>query len=513
MIIDKELYKKIAKEVIDYSKDEVSKEELESFQSHIENKLKDFKPTLMFYGTYNSGKSTLINAIFGKEELAKTGDSPETSKIYEYEYNGYTIYDTPGINAPIEHERVTNEHLKKCEIILFVVSNNGSFEEEYIYKRISEIVKLNKPLLIVLNNKINLPLDSKELRREIDKINKNLSTIGDREGIKKIEDKVSLVVVDAKTALEGKIENEQELIDESNILQLEDYITDILKESGSKEVINSLNIYIENFINRVIDKLDRKIDNPELKKVEELLTFLENYRENSKRELESIVNRNINSFKAGIRDRILNESSKDDIKRYIESFVNGLTTQIEQKVEDISRELSGRIEQFAIDFNNIKVSYDESIISSINVGDSLEESIDSMDNLIKETLSMLQSDKIEELLKIILPTTISGILSKAIGVIGVLYGIWSDFDSHEKQIEEKRRKALNAKNSADEIARELEREFLKIINDIVNSVFNNLIDEYRKIAKELNSDNSKFIELKNGLLNLVVKPSALAVGI
>ncbi len=123
----------------------VSDRELYSFREHIEHKLKFFEPTLMIYGTYNSGKSTLLNALFGIEEMAKTGDSPETDRVHEYNYNGYTIYDTPGINAPIEHEEVTNKHLKKCEVILFVLSNDGSFEEEYIYKKVIEIVKHNKP--------------------------------------------------------------------------------------------------------------------------------------------------------------------------------------------------------------------------------------------------------------------------------------------------------------------------------------------------------------------------------
>ena len=30
--------------------------------------------------------------------MQKQGDAPETKDVHEYEYNGYTIYDTPGLN-------------------------------------------------------------------------------------------------------------------------------------------------------------------------------------------------------------------------------------------------------------------------------------------------------------------------------------------------------------------------------------------------------------------------------
>jgi len=64
-MIDKNDYKKIVQDVIRYSKEQVSDNELKKFQIDIEDKLESFEPTLMMYGTYNAGKSTLLNALFG----------------------------------------------------------------------------------------------------------------------------------------------------------------------------------------------------------------------------------------------------------------------------------------------------------------------------------------------------------------------------------------------------------------------------------------------------------------
>ncbi|MBD5167113.1 MAG: hypothetical protein HDT12_04975, partial [Helicobacter sp.] len=94
-------------------------EQLRKACTDVDQKLQDCRPTMMLYGIYNTGKSTLLNAIFG-EELAGVSDKPETSKIARYDFKGNIIYDTPGLNAPIEHEKVTMEHYKTCDMILFV---------------------------------------------------------------------------------------------------------------------------------------------------------------------------------------------------------------------------------------------------------------------------------------------------------------------------------------------------------------------------------------------------------
>ena len=64
-------------------------------------------PSLMFYGIYNAGKSSVLNAIFG-EEVASVNDIPETHSVTKHDWRNYTLVDTPGLNAPVEgDEEVT----------------------------------------------------------------------------------------------------------------------------------------------------------------------------------------------------------------------------------------------------------------------------------------------------------------------------------------------------------------------------------------------------------------------
>lgn len=509
MIVDKNEYKEIVENIIQYSKGMASDNALKKLQTHIQAKLENFEPTLMVYGTYNAGKSTLLNALFGIEEMARTGDSPETAEVHEYKYNGYTIYDTPGINAPIEHEEVTTEHLKKCEIVLFVLSNDGSLEEEYVYKKISDIVKLNKPLLIVLNNKKNSDPESKETIQEIDKVNINLSKIGDRVGIENIENKISLVMVDALTALEGKIEQEQELIDESNILQLEKSINKLLSAAGSSDVMNALNIYIKDFINNVISQIDIKIDNPELQKTEELLTFLEKFKNKSEIEFKNIIHKKMNILESGLRERLLGGSNEEEIHQYLEDSLDGLVSQIETKFETISSEMKIRIEQFSEDMNLINIRYEKLKIenskeidenSSTVIGDTLKKTLQNKElvtNVTKEALLKLREFKI--LFKGKWEKTLGKYAGRFAGVVNVLIGayeIYQAVSSHNKQVEAQRQHVLSAKNKSEEIVDSLKIDLFNSIDSVLNEVFNGLISEFRKTSNELNKDNNYLLENK-----------------
>lgn len=123
-----------------------------SLKSEIEPRLKEYAPSLMFYGIYNAGKSTLLNAIFG-EERASVADVPETKSVTRYAWGGYDLVDTPGINGPEEDYRLSRNELEKHDVILFVIDDSETFDNRIVTQEILKIIQMNKPLIIVLNNK------------------------------------------------------------------------------------------------------------------------------------------------------------------------------------------------------------------------------------------------------------------------------------------------------------------------------------------------------------------------
>ena len=119
-------------------------------QNIFEAKKKNPDLSIMVYGVYNAGKSTLINALAGAE-VAATGDIPLTSQVSEYLCGAFKIIDTPGIDAPIAHEKVTKEQLQKADVIIFVVNPIGVAEEQKTLDALISLVEKQKQVFLVLS--------------------------------------------------------------------------------------------------------------------------------------------------------------------------------------------------------------------------------------------------------------------------------------------------------------------------------------------------------------------------
>src|SRR5262245_57297199 len=107
---------------------------------------------LVVVGEFNSGKSSLVNALLGEKVLAE-GVTPTTSRvtlvqwgeqvgesIVDGSYATFThpmtllrelnIVDTPGTNAVIrQHERLTDEFVPRSDLVLFVTSADRPMTE------------------------------------------------------------------------------------------------------------------------------------------------------------------------------------------------------------------------------------------------------------------------------------------------------------------------------------------------------------------------------------------------
>lgn len=205
------------------------------------------KPKVLVYGIYNSGKSTLINALMRKE-VAKMADRPETSMISEYDRGEYILVDSPGVDAPAEHEAITNEFLDKCHILLFVISSKGGFESAKNYKAMAELIKRDIPFVIVLNdrgfsNSVSLSKDEKarreaEHRRNLKEIQyKIIENLIRYTGNQNITDQYEVVELNALKALTGVMRNKMKLYDTSGVNYLDQRIVQLIKTGSALQVL------------------------------------------------------------------------------------------------------------------------------------------------------------------------------------------------------------------------------------------------------------------------------------
>lgn len=210
MIYDLSDYKKQVKDLKNrftvVCKDYKEENWIQKIDFEIENQLQKYTPSLMFYGVYNAGKSSLINALVGKE-IAKVGDIPTTASIQRIDWNGFTLVDTPGIVANDEHTEIAEQEIKRNDIILFVVDDLGTFENRAVSTAILKIIQTEKPLIIVVNQKQASMKGSEAKKQVTTKIIENIKTLAYKQGMKNPEEitkAFDMLSVNAKAAFVAK---------------------------------------------------------------------------------------------------------------------------------------------------------------------------------------------------------------------------------------------------------------------------------------------------------------------
>lgn len=201
-------------------------------------------PTIMFYGLYNAGKSTLINALCQKVAV-RTGDIPTTTEIEEVPWDGFTILDTPGINARDEHTRIAMKEIHRSDLVLFVVDNSDTFDNAFVYQAISRILQTGKALAVVINQKNideeedpNIPTaEQPSMQKIMYKMIVNLSEQGRKIGVA-IQDKKNFLgrfAVNAQTAFDAsecEPEDRALLLRVSSISELVNAIHEVMRHAA-----------------------------------------------------------------------------------------------------------------------------------------------------------------------------------------------------------------------------------------------------------------------------------------
>jgi hypothetical protein len=192
-------------------------------------------PRIMVFGTYNAGKSTLINALVGKE-VAPVADHPETDHVTSYPWHRFLLDDTPGIDAPSKHEQVTRAHLDRSDVVLFVLATDGTLEEKRTFDEIIGLVRGGKPTRIILNNKSGFQPDSPDLLSLRDRLAENMSRAAAIAAIEDIEARAPIRLVNAASGLRGRREGKLALLANSGLLELEADITELCEATGKAQM-------------------------------------------------------------------------------------------------------------------------------------------------------------------------------------------------------------------------------------------------------------------------------------
>lgn len=146
-------------------------------------KLQDEKPIVLCMGIYNSGKSSLLNALIDdfENETFKVADKRETLETKSVEHRGIIYTDTPGLNAMPDDDKkaLGDEFMSDVNIFLHSLSGGELKKDEigYLHSLINEFnsVKSFFDKTIFVINHIEEKSDD-DIKRAIEKIKEQIQS-------------------------------------------------------------------------------------------------------------------------------------------------------------------------------------------------------------------------------------------------------------------------------------------------------------------------------------------------
>ena len=199
-------------------------------QSEVAGKIEEKALHILVYGAYNAGKSTLINVLLG-DERAPVGDIPTTDHVDAYDWNGYRLLDTPGVNAPIRHEQITADQLWRTNAVVLVV-REGDQDARDVYDRLFPMMTNNKAVFIVLNHQLGSADEVVVSCRRISDILARLA--GSHDMAATDVQALPIYPVNLSTALKGRMRRHEKLREHSGFTRFADAFADWTRQHDNE---------------------------------------------------------------------------------------------------------------------------------------------------------------------------------------------------------------------------------------------------------------------------------------
>ncbi len=496
--------------VTNYLEPEVADQEVKEVNRNIENK----NIQVMFFGAYNAGKSTIINALLG-EEIAKVKDIPTTDRIDFYNWNDFVLIDSPGVNAPIEHEKISEAQLFRSDLIVFVIRQDDQ-DAKYVYDRMFELIEKNKKIFIILNFQSSTPDD---LTRTLDKINEELLKYAHARSLSNdIVRDITIVPINGKTALKGILESKHKLIEHSGFNGFITAFNNWLKlYDNENQILDTIRHQIEKtLINPAIECIETKIGESGNNDV-----FLLNDRRSRLENQKRVLLQTSHNF---IRQEVV------QVKPEISTIISSGATQIEleSSIQSIAITVSDKVQKWLEqEINDMRVTMIQAIVDKAGIDqnisiDNLNENI-FMDKMADECISQLKNLHAENITKLLtfgrklkIPglkgrweSTLGKWGQKAEPYIQIAVGLFEMIrasQNQDKENNQKRQTALQLYQFVDQISNSI----VSGLSEAVNKVICDIMDEQiTAIAKDIDlltenfdtiaTDKQKLLGIRNSL--------------
>ncbi|MDU7099827.1 MAG: GTPase [Enterobacter sp.] len=484
-------------------------------------KSEQLQPVIMVYGVYNAGKSTLLNALMGRAD-AEMADRPMTDQVTGYQWRGYTLYDTPGIDAPQEHQQVTEAHLRESDVVLFVVATGGAVEEQSTWQALISLVEKERRVMLIVNNKTGLKPESHEYIHLVDQLRQRLQYAADEEQIDDILSKVSIHLVNARSALKGRLEQKSGLINSSGITLLEEQLSQFLQETDQYSVLDTCYSDLRQAIDTALLSLAKIAASPESEALQDVRLRVESECERLSLQLHDHLEKNIQKHQhvlAGTIDDLLEncrskhvfeadlsrelEVVSDKIFQQQQALLESELPKTQRKLEDIGETLQvAEMRQAQAESPDVKAFQSEDEESAWKQG--LKQVMGHSDKLDVNALAEAGAKKGLVIAKDLLPNLFKGIGKRTIErwaatagrlagpAIALGVGAWNIYQAvneNEKLRQARRRRREAAEDTAATLMDGLKQAWQGVIREVVNEIFEP-VDAFLKQRKNEHQQQS-----------------------
>lgn len=294
-----------------------NKECAEKLENQLQEQCSEEKLKIAFVGQHNAGKSTIVSALTGNEQI-KISNNVETDEPSDYAWEGVLLTDTPGLYAgkKEEHDLLSLQKIKESDLLVFCITS--SLFDDLLIKNFVELAykqSYKSKIFIVINK---MSQESGDFQDLVTNYKEALTTTFEKEGGNLNDFPVSFI--DAHDFIEGVHDSEPDLIEYSHF---ETFVSNLNLYISRKKLFAKLDTPCR----MLISAIDEEITNTSTELDKNMMTLL--------RQSDSTVHKYKNELKFYIRD------AEQQLRNQIMAKANELIGKI--GCEEISADECARI--------------------------------------------------------------------------------------------------------------------------------------------------------------------------
>lgn len=469
------------------------------------------KATIMMYGMYSHGKSTIVNALLGKE-AAQVGIAPTTDSIHTYAWDAgnCALLDTPGIQARDKDSALAVDTLQKCELVAFIVES-GDVEAALIWRELVQMIQRGQKVCLIINDFDGIIGQQEKLMALKDMYRQHLQAEAASLGYTgDIVGQVPMLIVNAKLALKGKLRGNPALVQASGLIDVEAAIVRMAASFELSDTARLLGRQLSALLGICRSKIAMAGGETTLAAMEEKLASIQMERDRAYGAIETYLDNALAKQTLPLHDMYATCTDKDLLQQTFSNIVCALINDISNAIQQEMTRSAGRIDSLVKDFQQIHTDLrPDSTLTEDQEAPGDFDKLPAID--INQLLTgvdietLIQTTVIECLkqLKTWFPTLLKGkgpatfarwagitakVLNIAIAIGTALWQAYDEYRTEQKALEAAQRKNQAIADAVTNTRQELHRTLLMQIDNIFMQTFDPLII---KMANSLAQERKK----------------------